>query len=317
MSGTVSPYAEKLAAIPVREHEVVILGSTTHFWEYGDASASTTIVTVHGFRGDHHGLEPVIAQLPDVLDDFRVISPDLPGFGSSTPLTAAKHDVEGYAQWLRRFIDELKPTGRFVLLGHSFGSIVVSAALAGRTQPSDLSPERVVLVNPIGAPALSGPRGVLTRLAVFYYWAGSALPERLGFALLRSRPIVRVMSVQMAKTKQKPLRRWIHEEHDRYFSAFADRRVVLEAFKASVSHDVSEYAASVPEATLLVAAAQDDITPVSAQHRLQTLFPDAKLEVIDGVGHLIHYEVPQTAAELIGDFLIEPARDGEPKVTPQ
>ena len=195
-----------------------------------------------------------------------------------------------------------------VILGHSFGSIVVSAALA-RT---GLSTDTLILVNPIAAPALSGPRGILTRLAVLYYQLGALLPERLGFALLRNRIIVRVMSETMAKTRSKSLRKWIHSEHDRYFSAFSDRAVVLEAFKASVSNDVSEFAASIDARTLLIAADRDDITPVSAQHTLAELFPDAALEVIPDVGHLIHYEVPARAAALIEEFLAPEARD-EPR----
>lgn len=283
----------------MRTAEVSILGGTTRYWDYGDPSAPTTLVLVHGFRGDHHGLEPVVAQLPGV----RMISPDLPGFGASTPLTQAKHDIDGYARWLRAFAGSLGIDGRFVLLGHSFGSIVVSAALADEAAPDALHPNDVVLVNPIGQPALEGPRGIMTRLAIFYYWLAAALPRGLGFGLLRNRAIVRVMSVTMAKTKDRSLRRWIHDQHDRYFSAFSDRDVVLDAFTASVSHDVSEYAARIPERTLLVAAQKDDITPISAQYRLQKLFPDARLVVIPGVGHLIHYETPAEAARAIEDFL--------------
>jgi pimeloyl-ACP methyl ester carboxylesterase len=199
-------------------------------------------------------------------------------------------------------------SGRVVILGHSFGSIVVAAALSDQRSADRLGPHAVVLVNPIAAPALKGPRGVLTRLAVFYYWLASALPEKLGFALLRNRAIVRIMSVAMAKTRDKSLRRWIHNQHDRYFSAFSDRGVVLEAFRASVSNDVSQFAPQIPFRTLLIAADKDDITPVSAQHRLVRLFPDAILEVIGGVGHLIHYEVPAQAATHIARFL---ERQGE------
>jgi pimeloyl-ACP methyl ester carboxylesterase len=292
-----SPYADKLARIPVSERTVSVLGSTTHYWEYGDPDAETTIVVVHGFRGDHHGLEPIVAQLPQ----FRLISPDLPGFGSSSPLIGAGHDIDGYAAWLGRFVDELRLSGRVVVLGHSFGSIVVAGALAAAG--STLSPDDVILVNPIAAPALSGPRGIFTRLAVFYYWAGSALPERLGFALLRNRVIVRVTSLAMVKTHDKRLRAWIHDQHDRYFSAFSDRRVVLEAFRASVSHDVSEYASRISERTLLIASDKDDITAVAAQHELVTIFPEATLRIIGGVGHLIHYEAPAEAAAFIRAFL--------------
>ncbi|MFT2816314.1 alpha/beta fold hydrolase [Leifsonia sp. A12D58] len=295
-----SPYAGQLARIPVRTGSASVLGSSTHYWDYGDPAAPTTIVMVHGFRGDHHGLEPVVAQ----LSGYRIISPDLPGFGESGPLTEVAHDIPGYGAWLGEFIAQLQLTGPVVILGHSFGSIIVSGAVAG-----GLPADRVILVNPIAAPALSGPRGILTRLAVFYYWAADKLPERLGFALLQNPLIVRVTSLAMVKTKDKSLRRWIHNQHDRYFSAFSDRRVVLEAFTASVENDVSEFAAQISQPTLLIAAEKDDITAVPAQYRLQKLFPDADLRVISDVGHLIHYEVPAQAAAHVQSFLsaVKPA----------
>ena len=289
-----SPYADQLDRIPVRERSLIVDGAETRFWDYGDHEASTTIVMVHGFRGDHHGLEPVVAQ----LSGFRIIAPDLPGFGSSAPFPAATHSVEGYAAWLGRFIEELHLTGRVVLLGHSFGSIVSSAAVAGGLRPDDL-----VLVNPIAAPALQGPRGVLTRLAVFYYWSSAKLPKRLGFAFLRNKGVVRIMSVAMAKTKDPALRRWIHAQHDQYFSAFADREVVLESFTASVSHDVSEYADRITMPTLLVGAEKDPITSVKQVRELHARIPGSELVMIPGVGHLVHYETPRAAAEAILPFL--------------
>jgi pimeloyl-ACP methyl ester carboxylesterase len=294
-----SPYASQLESMPQERREVDLLGGTTRYWVYGPADASTTIVAVHGFRGDHHGLEPVVAQLPGI----RFISPDLPGFGESTPLTDGAHDIAGYRRWLTAFIAALRLGNDFVLLGHSFGSIIASAAMADELPAAGLEPSKLVLVNPIAAPALAGPRGVLTRLAVLYYRLGAVLPERLGFGLLRNRLIVRVMSMAMAKTHEKPLRRWIHAEHDRYFSGFADRRTVLEAFRASVGNDVSHFAAGIRVPTLLVAADRDDITDVAAQHRLAKRFPDARLVVLSDVGHLIHYEKPAEAAEAILGFL--------------
>jgi pimeloyl-ACP methyl ester carboxylesterase len=123
----VNPYAQLVAATPVREASVSILGSDSHYWDYGPIDAPVTMVTVHGFRGEHHGLEPVIAHLHGV----RVINPDLPGFGVSSPMTEAEEDVDGYSKWLGLFIEALKLPEEPVILGHSFGSIVTSAAVAG------------------------------------------------------------------------------------------------------------------------------------------------------------------------------------------
>lgn len=287
-----NPYADLLAAIPVERRAVQVLGGETAYWVYGDDAAETTIVAVHGFRGEHHGLDPVVAHLPGI----RVISPDLPGFGETPPLRGRAHDLDGYAAWLRAFVDAVAPGA--VVLGHSFGSIVSSAAVAG-----GLATPRLILVNPIGAPALEGPRGILTRLAVFYYLAGAKLPRAVGDALLRNGLIVRVMSNAMAKTRDPALRRFVHEQHDEYFSRFADRDVLHEAFVTSVSHDVREFAPRIALPTLLIAAEKDDITPIEAERHLATLFPDAALVEIPEVGHLIHYETPEAAASAIRKFL--------------
>ncbi|WP_221584121.1 alpha/beta fold hydrolase [Microbacterium sp. G2-8] len=287
-----SPYADLLDRVPSERHEVEAGGTRTAYWEYGASDAPLAILAVHGFRGDHHGLEPVVAHLPQA----RWIMPDLPGFGETPPVADRTHDLDTYVDWLTSFAREVAPGA--VVLGHSFGSIVASAAVA-----RGLAAPRLVLVNPIGAPALEGPRGILTRLAVIYYGASARLPHRLGTWLLRSRLIVRVMSVAMAKTRDARLRRWIHDQHDRFFSDFSDRDTLRDAFVTSVSHDVRESAGRIRQPTLLVAAMQDDITPIDAERELAALFADSSLVEIDGVGHLIHYEKPAEAAAAIRDFL--------------
>ena len=291
-----SPYSELLNRIPATRRTVEVQGTRTVYWEYGSPDAETTIVAVHGFRGDHHGLEPIVGH----LQGMRWIMPDLPGFGETPSFTGQTHDLDAYAEWLGAFAREVAPGS--VILGHSFGSIVASAAVA-----RGLATPRLVLVNPIGAPALEGPRGILTRLAVFYYWAGARLPERIGTWLLRTPVIVRVMSIAMAKTRDRALRRWIHSQHARFFSGFADRESLRQAFVTSVSHDVREAAGSILVPTLLVAAVHDDITPIAAERELRTMFAEATLVEIDDVGHLIHYEKPREAAEAIRGFLSDRA----------
>lgn len=294
-----SPYADRLRTLPVRRHEVAVRGGVTAYWEYGPHDAEATAVAVHGFRGEHHGLEPVLAYLPEV----RVLVPDLPGFGETAPLPGRRHDLDTYAEWLSDFVAATAPGA--VILGHSFGSIVTAAAVAG-----GLATPRLILLNPIGAPALEGPKGIMTRLAVLYYALGAKLPPRLGTALLRNRIIVRVMSITMAKTRDPELRRFIHDQHDTYFSRFSDRDVLHDAFVASVSHDVREFAPKIDVPTLLVAAQRDDITPIEAERRLAALFPDAELVEIAHVGHLIHYETPVEAAGAIRRFLRIPVARG-------
>ena len=296
MSKVTSPFALRLDALETRNSRIRVDGVDTAYWEYGPEGAETTVIFVHGFRGDHHGLEPIVAFMPT---DVKCVIPDLPGFGETGdfPLEAS---ISAYASWLTAFVSQVGRSNHTVVIGHSFGSIVVSAAIA-----SGLTPPKVVLINPIAANALEGPRAFMTRLAIWYYQLAARLPERLGFALLRNSLIVRVMSVTMAKTKQASLRAFIHDQHDRYFSHFGTRKAVLQAFETSVSHDVSEYAEALTLATLLLVADKDDITDLSTQRQFAASLPQARLEVIDNVGHLIHYEAPEWAAEHIARFIHE------------
>ena len=221
-----------------------------------------------------------------------------PASASQPPFPDKVHSVAAYADWLTAFVGRLPARGQVVVLGHSFGSVVAAAAVAG-----GLPAARLVLINPIGAPALSGPRGILSRLARLYYRAGAALPEPVGGALLRSRLVVRAMSALLSKSQERPLRRWIRAEHLRYFSVFAGRRMLGEAFAASVGDDVTSYAARVGVPVLLIGGDRDDITPVAVHQRLVSLFPAAELVMIEGVGHLIHYEAPAQAAQAVQAFL--------------
>lgn len=279
---------------------------TTRAWQYGDADGAP-LVLVHGFRGDHHGLEGIAERLVEILPEMRAVIPDLPGFGETPAVPGREHDLDLYGEWLRAFTAGLagdgsgaggqRPDG-FAILGHSFGSLVVANSLA-----QGLGPESVALINPISAPALDGPQALLTRLAIFYYWAADRLPERAARALLGNPVIVRVMSIVMAKTGDPALRAWIHAQHARYFSRFADTRTLLQAFRASVSHTVPEYAASIVQPALLIVGDRDDITPLSEQLALQRRLPEARLRVMPGVGHLVHYEAVDPAAAELAEFL--------------
>lgn len=286
-----APYAAVITQTPVRVGELSLLGSRTRIWTYGSAPAR--VVFLHGLRGDHHGLEPIVAH----LDGTGVVVPDLPGFGDSPPLPG-RHDIDGYAAWTRELLAAVAPDGDAVLAGHSFGSIVAAAAVAAGAPVRGL-----VLVNPIAASALAGPRAGAAQVTVLYHRLAAALPERAGTALLRSAAITRIASRAMVRTADRDLRRWIHAEHDRRFNGFADRRVLLEAFDASITRNVGEFAARVAVPTLLVAGERDDIAPVPGQHDLARRFPDGRLVVVPGTGHLAHYETPDAVASAISAFL--------------
>ena len=267
----------------------------TIYYIYNDNPKLPVIIMIHGFRGTHHGLDLIAKQ----LNQHRVIVPDIPGFGETEPLTS-EHSIDNYVKWLSKFISGMNLATPPILLGHSFGSIIVSNYAS--KYPKTIS--KLILVNPIGAPALKGPKAIMTRLALVYYWLGRKLPEKPATKLLSAKPIVMIMSNTMAKTNNKKLRQFIHDQHLTHFSSFTNRKVVAEAFNASVRNTVRDVARDIPVPTLLIAGDIDDITPLAKQHELHKLFSDSTIEVIKGVGHLTHYETPDVVAYAIEKFTL-------------
>ena len=299
---TVGPPA---AAVSERHHRhwAHVHGSRTAYWTSGETDAPA-IVLVHGFRGDHHGLAPLAAGLVG----FQTFIPDLPGFGDSTPFERGVHDLAGYAAWLRAFVDVVVGPRSVVLLGHSFGSVVVAAAVSG-----GLAASATVLVNPIGVAPLTGPHRRSVRWAGRYHRAAAGLPDRLSRVLLAHPAVVRAMSSFLLTSRDPGLRSWVHDQHRRYFSTFARPDIVVDAFWASARHGVSDFAGTVTAPTLLICSDADQVTAVADQDRLAETFPDAELVMIPRVGHLIHYEAPSRAAAELTAFWDR--RGGAPPVT--
>jgi len=274
-------------------YTVDIDGNLSVYFEYpSTGNSDKTIVMIHGYRGNHRGLQAIAAG----LTNYRVIIPDLPGFGESQPLKTI-HSVQAYSDWLNKFLGALDLENKAHLMGHSFGSLVVGFYATQHV------PRSVSLVNPVSSPALEGQRAALTNLTKLYYSLASALPKAIGQWLLRTKIAVMVMSVVMAKTNQRDLRRWIHNQHLSNFSDFATVEVATEGYEASISTDLSKLASSISAPVLVIAATLDDITDIDSQRRVSKLYSNSTYREIQGVGHLVHYEAPDQAARFIAEFL--------------
>jgi pimeloyl-ACP methyl ester carboxylesterase len=280
--------------------EAIVADTASRYWVYPAAKkAAPTLIFIHGYRGNHHGLEAIAGALPD----FNIVIPDLPGFGKSAPF-AGEHSVDAYANWLESFVQhvvkEQKLSTKPVLVGHSFGSIISSAFAASTDSISHL-----VLINPVSAPALEGPKAALTELVKLMFWLSGKLPMRSGLKMLKSWPMVRGMSIVMTKSWNRELRNWVHAQHDANFNDFANRRVAIEGYNASIAHNVGEYAPNFSVPTTLIIGSKDDITSVKQQEAMAETIPVPwSLTNLRGVGHLTHYEKPFYVAAAIREDLL-------------
>lgn len=239
---------------------------------------------VHGFRGDHHGLEAIAAG----LSDFDVVIPDLPGYGRSAAFEG-RHDLETYSSWLVELNESI---GCDIIAGHSFGSLVVAKA------GDALGASGLVLINPVASKSAES-RSLANRVARAYYRlaAGSA-----GSLLLRNQIAVRAMSVALTTSPKPQLRSWIHASHHRYFSNFSQDRVAIEGFWAAAENSTRDYGPLIKTQTLVVAAEKDQISTLQEVSALHAELADSELATLAGVGHLLHYERPSEVAQLISQF---------------
>ena len=287
----------ELALARAEARFVNVSGTKTAYWFYPATIAKSLgqIVFVHGYRGNHHGLEAIAG----AIENYDLIIPDLPGFGHSDALKQ-RHCVANYASWLTGFVKAIK-LEKPIVLAHSFGTLVAAAAVA-----SDLDARAVILLNPVAAQADKHRVGV-TALQMWivnsFLRITGALPERLGLALLRNPLPVLLLSSVMAKTRNRELRRFIHRQHWHNFSDFKDRRVAIEGYEASISMTVTQFAKAIHQPTLLIAGRIDDVTPLPAQEKLSTIFSNCKMVVLEGLGHLTHYEEPAKTGILVQAFL--------------
>ena len=161
----------------------------------GDEGAGPVVILVHGIASSSVTFEKLV---PLLVDGHRVISIDLLGFGESPAPENASYTLEEHVDALARTIDSLKLVGKFVLVGHSMGSLISSRYAA--THPKRLS--KLILVSPpvyvtpsaIGDPRERAAMGLYLK-AYEYLRTNKTFTIRNAAMLARMSPIKNVLEV--------------------------------------------------------------------------------------------------------------------------
>ena len=156
-------------------------------------------------------------------------------------------------------------------------------------------------------------------------------PDRLhSLTLVASTPRLAQMGASMDAQswrrilEEQGTRAWLMADTDKRFGPNTDRHVVEwyadEGVKTSaqavmalqgclLAQDLTPLLPDIAVPTLILAAAQDDITPLNVQEMMAQQMPNAVLEVYEGVGHNMKVEIPDALAARTLDF-IEGVVDG-------
>ncbi len=148
--------------------------------EYGQAGGRT-VAGLHGWGGDHREFAAVAARLPA---GFRLLSPDLPGYGQSPP--PERWDVTGIVDGIEKAL-RAREAFPCVLAGFCSG-----AALAALLARRGGAAERLVMIDPFAFVPwyfrlfLAGGFGRRAYAATFRSAAGRAVTDRILKKMQRS-----------------------------------------------------------------------------------------------------------------------------------
>jgi pimeloyl-ACP methyl ester carboxylesterase len=268
-------------------------GRRTPYLEAGPPDGPPLLM-LHGLGATNASLLPLIAEL---AGEYRVIAPDLPGFGGSdAPL--ASYDPAFFANWVDGLLAQLR-IDHAVVLGNSLGgriSLEVALALPHRVRA-------LVLLTPALAfrklrqlvPAVTLVRPELALLPM-------AVPRWLVDGQMRSlfvRPQVLPDTWYDAAVDEycRVMRSPAHRLA--FFAAL--RNIYLEAPFGEGGFWSRLPSLGIP--SLFVWGAHDRLVPAAFARHVTRAVPTARSVILPECGHVPQYERPAHTAEVVRDFL--------------
>ena len=266
------------------------------YWTYGKPN-DQPLLMIHGFTGSHEGFDYIINQ----LKGYFVIVPDLPGFGTS-PLTLNKYSIDELARVVNQFVVALRLETPPYLVSHSMGGLVAASMLTGAPE---LFQTKTVFVSPVATKVnYLDSRKIGELLGRLQFFVGKTLPMA-GPKLVKSRLLSRLATEIIMTADQSEMKHKIRNHHYKNLDYISSIDYYLRLHIDINKKGAIDYAPAINKrfTALIVTGNKDNVTPLPTEKKLATALNNSKLEIIDGVGHLLHYERPKEVAAAIDAFL--------------
>ncbi|MBR4950224.1 MAG: alpha/beta hydrolase [Clostridia bacterium] len=231
------------------------------------------VVLLHGWGASIESFRPVIDALSR---DYRVICPDLPGFGKSDE-PKNPFSTEDYAEFVIEFLKALQIENP-VLVGHSHGGRI-SLCLMGK------------YLFPVKKAILIDSAGIKPRRTLKYYFR--TYKYKLG---------KKILSCPLYFKYTKPI-------YDKYISnaGSEDYRnsspLMKRTMSIVVNQDFSSYMKNIKTPTLLIWGDKDTATPLKDGQKMEKLIPDSGLVIFNGAGHFSYLDCFGRFISVLYEFL--------------
>ena len=242
-----------------------------------DVGSKFPLVLIHGFLGSSEMWKP---QINFLKDHFRVIAPDIPGFGQSNKVDPCD-SINFMAKSILNSIEK-KNIDRFHLLGHSMGGMIVQEMIK-------LAGDKVEKFICYG----TGPIG--------------EMPERFE-TIDQSRD--RLKKEGLDETANRIAKTWfVDGDKSEYFylCSNAGKLTTLEAADAALlamkNWNGLENLKNIKNKTLIIWGDHDKSYNKNQVQTLNQNIQDSKLIIFEGCSHNTHLENPEKFNKTIHDFL--------------
>jgi pimeloyl-ACP methyl ester carboxylesterase len=239
---------------------------------YEDQGKGKTILAIHGWTNDAGKSFDQLSV--NLSKSYRLIIPDLPGFGQSSP-PAKSWGVPEYGAFIQKFINKIGIKPDYVLAHSNGGTIGLYALSQGMIKP---------------------------RKVVFLSSAGVRQKNALKKALLSvaAKPIKAVL-IPLPSNAQKRIKKSLYGKIGSDLYVLENMQPI---FKKIVEYDIQNAAQNVIQPTLLIYGVNDRSTPIAHGKLLASHIPHSQLVFIENAGHFVYIDQPEQTLKLLKDFLI-------------
>ncbi len=250
-----------------------------------EAGQGRPLVLLHGWAMS----AAVFSELAALLSsDFRLLIPDLPGHGHSSP--PLKADLETIAADLEAWL-ETAVKGPFALLGWSLGGMLALQIAARKLSPVD----RLLLVAT--TPRFTQDEAWEFGLPAVQVRALARNLERRFEATLADFFMLAFAGEKISAERLRTIRTFAVRQ-----SPVPERGAALGFLSLLAVHDQRANLAELHLPVLLLHGDLDQITPISAGRALAEMLPHGELLEFHGVGHCPFLSQPQKTAASILEF---------------
>lgn len=262
-------------------------GARVHYQEAGP-SDGPPIILIHGFASSTLVWSKVFLEF--AAKGFRVIAPDLLGYGYSAKPRDFDYTIGAQARMIDRLLDKLG-LDRANIIGSSYGGAI--AATISLDYPARI--ERLVLV---GAVTNNEP----TRYLLMRLFGSPLLGDIVSPLLLGSRRLLKRRMKQVYDRHS-----WVLDDHrvearHQPLRTAATQRAIIRTVRRWDADRIHREAHLITQPTLLLWGDNDAEVPLRNGEQLHDAIKDARLIIFRDCGHLPHEEFPQMFIAVVSDF---------------